>query len=221
MDEGTLRSMWSEQLDRLERGDRLTRDDVREAMTAHPRWNFLEREPGDEELEAAVKDSPVSIGDEQTISAPHMVAILIEAVRAEPGDRCLEVGSGSGWLVAVLAHVVGEEGWVVGVEIVPRLVEMARANLAAAGVDNAEIFLGDGGLGHPEGGPYDAIVVSCGAPSVPEPLLEQLAPGGTAVVPVGRRGHQTLRRVTRTDDGFEHEDLGGCAFVPLVGEFGH
>lgn len=217
---GEIHERWSDLLDDLERGGRLTRSDVRAAMEKHPRWRFLDGPLSERELEAALRDSPVAIGEEQTISAPHMVAILAEAADVRAGERCLEIGAGSGWLAAILAELVGDEGYVVGVEIVPELVELARSNLAATELRNVEIILGDGSLGHPEGGPYDAIIVSCGAPSVPEPLKEQLAIGGRLVIPVGRRGHQRLIRVTRTEHGFEREDRGGCAFVPLVGQHG-
>jgi protein-L-isoaspartate(D-aspartate) O-methyltransferase len=216
-----LTERWADQLDRLERGGRLERADVRAAMERHPRFAFLGPAPSAKQLEAAVADRPVPLGDGQTISAPHMVAILVEASRARPGDRCLEVGSGSGWLVAVLADVVGPKGVVTGVEIEPSLVEASRGSLERAGVGNAEVLLGDGGLGHPEGGPYDVIVVSAAPPEVPDPLVDQLGEGGHLVVPVGRRGHQKLKRITRAVEGPEVEDLGGCAFVPLVGEHGH
>lgn len=216
-----LTEHWVALLDRLERGGRLERPEIREAMETYPRWRFLPEEAGSSRMEAAAKDSPVAIGDEQTISAPHMVAILLEASQVEAGDRCLEIGAGSGWLAALLGELVGTEGSVVGIEIVPELVELARSNLKQIGSRNVRILLGDGGLGHPEDGPYDVIVVSCGAPEVPEPLTEQLALGGRLVIPVGRRHHQRLLRLTRTEEGIEQEDLGGCAFVPLVGQHGH
>lgn len=216
----TLERRWEELLDRLERGGRLSRPDVRAAMREHPRWRFLNRPLDEDALEAALQDAPVVIGDEQTISAPHMVAILLEASEISEGERCLEIGAGSGWLAVIAGELVGDKGHVVGVEIVPDLVELARDNVHDAEADNVEILMGDGSLGHPEGGPYDVIVVSCGAPSVPSPLKEQLRLGGRLVIPIGQRGHQRLIRVTRTEDGYEQEDLGGCAFVPLVGEHG-
>lgn len=215
-----LEERWSSLLDTLETGSRLTRADLREAMAQHPRWQFLPGGSEAAERKASLKDAPVAIGDEQTISAPHMVAILIEATQAREGERCLEIGAGSGWLAAILGTLVGPSGRVIAVEIVPDLVELARSNLRDGGVDNVEVLMGDGSLGHPEGGPYDVIIVSCGAPSVPSPLKRQLAIGGRLVIPVGRRGHQRLIRVTRTEEGYEQEDLGGCAFVPLVGEHG-
>lgn len=197
----------------------MSRDDVRKAMEAHPRWRFTDPNAIQERAKA-VKDRPVPIGDGQTISAPHMVAILIEESLVSKGERCLEVGAGSGWLAAVLGEVVGPRGHVTGVEIKPQLVELARSNLQAEGLENVTLLHGDGSLGHPEGGPYDVIIASCGAPSVPDPLLDQLGIGGRLVIPVGHRTHQQLHRVTRTKDGFEEEQLGGCAFVPLVGEHG-
>lgn len=215
-----IQDAWASLLDRLERSGRLESVEIREAMASHPRWRFLPGSPGSKKRRAAVKDSPVAIGDEQTISAPHMVAILLETGKPSPGERCLEIGAGSGWLATLLGDIVAPEGMVVGVEIVPDLVDLARRNVNQASVDNVEILMGDGSLGHPEGGPYDLIVVSCGAPAIPEPLKRQLALGGRLVIPVGQRGHQCLIRVTRTADGYEQEDLGGCAFVPLVGQHG-
>lgn len=214
-----VQDAWISLLDRLERSGRLEHKEIREAMETYPRWRFLPGSPGSDKRRAAVKDSPVAIGDEQTISAPHMVAILLEAGEPTPGERCLEIGAGSGWLATLLGDLVAPEGTVVGVEIVPDLVELARTNVQV-GVGNVEILMGDGSLGHPEGGPYNLIIVSCGAPSIPEPLKKQLALGGRLVIPVGQRGHQRLIRVTRTADGYEQEDLGGCAFVPLVGQHG-
>lgn len=220
MEDQDRKRTWQEQLDRLERGDRLNRGDVRDAMMKHARWRFVPTGASAKLREQALQDTPVPIGDGQTISAPHMVAILIEEATPSRGERCLEIGAGSGWLAAVLAEVVGSEGHVTGVEIKPELVELARENIQQAGLDNVTILHGDGSLGHPEAGPYDVIIASCGAPSVPDPLVEQLDIGGRLVIPVGRRGHQRLKRVTRTQDGYEEETLGGCAFVPLVGRHG-
>jgi protein-L-isoaspartate(D-aspartate) O-methyltransferase len=115
---------------------------------------------------------------------------------------------------------VGSQGRVLSVEIVSELVELAKDNVRQERVGNVEIVHGDGSLGYVDQAPYDAIVVSCGAPEVPESLLEQLDVGGRLVIPVGKRVHQQLIRVMRTQDGFERENFGGCAFVPLVGEEG-
>lgn len=206
-------------LDRLEQGGRYEDPRIRRAFEEHPRWRFLPTSHSGNRR-AAVTDKPVPIGDNQTISAPHMVAILLDRVELQPGDRCLEIGAGSGWLAVLASELVGEEGHVVGVEIVPELVELARDNARQEGAGNVEIVTGDGSIGCPSKAPYDRIVVSAAAPEVPEPLLEQLRVGGTMVIPVGSRTHQQLIRVRKTQDGIEEERLGGCAFVPLFGEHG-
>lgn len=214
-----LQDAWTQLLNRLEQGGRYEDPRIRRAFEEHPRWRFL---PGDGEhsRQAATKDSPVPIGDNQTISAPHMVAILLQQADLQEGHRVLEIGAGSGWLAVLAGELVGPEGLVVGVEIVPDLVELARQNVVRSGLDNVQIVMGDGGIGSPRAAPYDRIIVSCAAPEVPDPLIDQLRPGGHIVIPVGSRAHQRLVRVTRTPQGIERDELGGCAFVPLVGEHG-
>lgn len=219
MEADSLEDAWVQLLDRLEQAGRYSDPRIREAFEQHPRWSFL---PPDKrgEPRAAIQDKPVAIGDNQTISAPHMVAILLDRAELDPGQRCLEVGAGSGWLAVVASELIGHDGRFVGVEIVPELAELARDNVRQAGVDNVEIVTGDGGIGYPEGGPYDRIIVSAAAPDIPDPLVDQLAVGGQMVIPVGSRHHQRLVRLSKTADGTEREELGGCAFVPLVGEHG-
>lgn len=213
-----LHRTWQEQLDRLQQADRITRKDVRDAMETHPRWRFLGSNPSLREKQQAIQDNPVGIHEGQTISAPHMVAILLETANPQPGDNCLEIGAGSGWLAALLAHIV-QPGHVTGLEIHAKLAHMAKQNTQT--LSNLTIIHGDGSLGHPENAPYDVIIVSCGAPKIPDPLQNQLAPNGRLVIPVGPRGHQRLKRITRTNTDHHEEDLGGCAFVPLTGEHGH
>lgn len=216
-----LEEAWTQLLSRLEDAGRYRDPGIRRAFERYPRWEFLPRDgPEDLTPRAAIRDSPVPIGDGQTISAPHMVAILLSEAQLEEGNSCLEIGAGSGWLAVLAGDLVGSEGRVVGVEIVPELVRLARENVVQAGADNVEIVLGDGGIGHPEQAPYDRIIVSCAAPEVPDPLVAQLRVGGRLVIPVGSRNHQRLTRVVKTEDGVEQEDLSGCAFVPLVGEHG-
>jgi protein-L-isoaspartate(D-aspartate) O-methyltransferase len=126
----------------------------------------------------------------------------------------LEVGTGSGYAAAVLAEIAGR---VCTIERNPALAEAARTRLAGMGYGNVEVLTADGSEGWPQAAPFDAIVAAAGAPEVPTPLKEQLARGGRLVIPVGPRGHQSLRRIRRTDDGFVEEDLGAVAFVPLIG----
>lgn len=216
-----LEGRWTSLLDRLEQGGRLRTPRIRRAMEALPRWRFIGSEPSRDTIQAALRDAPLPIDQDQTISAPHMVAILLEEGQPCPGDRCLEVGAGSGWLASLLAHIVGPDGYVVAMEVRPELAEMARSNLTGLPVeDRVEIVVGDGSRGYPDAGPYDTIIVSAAGPSIPDPLVEQLSLGGRLVIPVGERGHQRLFVVTKTTEGIERSDRGGCAFVPLIGEHG-
>jgi len=153
-----------------------------------------------------------------------------EALQLDVGYKVLEVGAGSGWHSSTIAEIVSpsdvpKERWghVYTVEIVPKLVELAKANVDRAGYsDRVTIILGDGSEGYPEEAPFDRIVVTAAAPSVPSPLKEQLKPRAIMVIPVGGVGfYQTLLRIRRRGDMYTTEDLGGVAFVPLVGKYGH
>lgn len=181
---------------------------VREALYVVPREAFVEEDP--------FVDTPQPIGAGQTISAPHMVAIMAEALDVRPGQRVLEVGGGSGYHAAVLAHLAAP-GAVVSVEYVPELAASARATLRKLGVSNVDVVEGDGSKGHPARAPYDRISVAAGAPKVPRPLVEQLAPGGMMLIPVGPLDTQMLVRVR--PDGSQ-EELMAVRFVPLLGEHG-
>lgn len=203
---------------RLRREGYIRTDAVARAFAGADRALFLQ---GPARAEAYV-DSPLGIGHEQTISAPHMVAIMAEALKALPGMKVLEVGGGSGWHAAVIAGLVGPAGWVVSVERIGPLAEAARANLGRAGLaDRVRVVVADGSVGFPEEAPYDRISVAAAAPAVPPSLVEQLAPeGGRLLVPVGTRSYQELIAVTRAGGETRHENLGGCVFVPLIGAEG-
>ncbi|MDM7934627.1 MAG: protein-L-isoaspartate O-methyltransferase [Methanothrix sp.] len=166
----------------------------------------------------AYEDIPLPIGYGQTISAPHMVAIMCDLLDLSDGMKVLEVGGGSGYHAAVMAEIVGQSGHVYSVERIPELVAQARRNLRAAGVGNVTMVEGDGSLGLPEHAPYDRISVAATAPSIPDPLRQQLKVKGRMVIPVGT-AYQELVLVTR-DDGFLTEEKMGVAFVPLIGERG-
>jgi len=183
------------------------------AMARVPRHRFVP----EAQWVFAYADGPLPIGDGQTISQPYMVAAMTEALRLAGTERVLEVGTGSGYQCAVLAELARE---VVTVERIAALSERAGAVLSDLGYDNVVRVVGDGTLGAPEHAPYDAIVVTAGAPAAPEPLLEQLADGGRLVIPEGGRGIQTLVRYTRRGDGFHTEALMQCMFVPLIGRHG-
>lgn len=186
---------------------------VLQAFQSVPRHFFV---PPEREAEA-YRDSPVPIGQGQTISQPFMVASMTEAARVKKGDRVLEVGCGCGYQLAILVEM-GAEAF--GIERVEPLAETARLNLDRLDYD-AEIRLGDGTLGWPEAAPFDAIIVSAGAPGVPQPLKDQLAPGGRLVVPVEEGFSQVLYVVERVSaEKFREERRERCSFVPLIGEHG-
>jgi protein-L-isoaspartate(D-aspartate) O-methyltransferase len=159
-----------------------------------------------------------------------MVSIMNEALELEVGNKVLEVGAGSGWHASTVAEIVapsdipkGRWGHVYTIEIIPKLAEFAEMNIKRAGYsDRVTVICGDGSEGYPDEAPYDRILVTAAAPSVPRPLEEQLKPGGVMVIPVGSVGfYQTLLRLRKVNDRISEEDLGGVAFVPLVGKYGH
>lgn len=189
----------------------ITDDRVLDAMRRVPRHEFVPPAVAPE----AYSDQPLPIGHGATISQPYIVAFMAQALRLAPGDRVLEVGTGSGYAAAVLAEIVDD---VTTIECTVPLAEEARSRLARYG-DRVRVLVGDGSVGAPEGAPYDAIVVTAAAPTIPPPLLDQLAPGGRLVVPVGR-GVESLVRVTRTPTGDAREELLAVRFVPLTGEYG-
>jgi protein-L-isoaspartate(D-aspartate) O-methyltransferase len=183
------------------------------AMRAVPRHAFV---PADQR-EYAYEDSPLPIGAGQTISQPYIVAYMTEALELGEKQTVLEIGTGSGYQTAVLACLVK---FVYSVERIPALASQARDNLAAAGVVNVEVICGDGSLGLAEHAPYDAILVTAGAPAVPQMLLDQLAQGGRLLAPVGGRSLQELELWRRTGDRIERRELIQVVFVPLVGAHG-
>jgi protein-L-isoaspartate(D-aspartate) O-methyltransferase len=187
---------------------------VLQAMGEVPRERFVP-----ERLrEFAYEDGPLPIGEEQTISQPYIVALMIEAADLSPGDRVLEVGAGSGYAAAVMSRIAGE---VFAIERHETLAEEARARVEALGYDNLTIVAGDGSLGLPDQAPFDAILVAAGGDKVPDPLKRQLAIGGRLVVPVGGEALQSLLCVTRTgEEEWSEDNLGGVRFVPLIGAHG-
>ncbi|MFP4057205.1 MAG: protein-L-isoaspartate(D-aspartate) O-methyltransferase [Candidatus Brocadiia bacterium] len=184
-----------------------------EAFLAVPRHRFV---PAGR-IEEAYEDHPVLIGFGQTISQPYMVAWMTEALELRGGERVLEVGTGSGYQTAILAKLAGE---VYSVERIAELSEQAARVLRELGCENVHLRVGDGTLGWPAEGPFDRILVTAGAPAIPQPLKDQLAPGGCLVMPVGGRGGQTLTRLERRGERFRSKALGGCVFVKLVGREG-
>jgi protein-L-isoaspartate(D-aspartate) O-methyltransferase len=169
--------------------------------------------------ELAYGDTPLPIASGQTISQPYIVAYMVEALALEPGDRVLEIGAGSGYAAAILAEVAGE---VFAIERISELAETAAANLRDEGFDNVHILNADGTRGWSEHAPFDAILVSAGAPIIPESLKSQLAIGGRMVIPIGtdQRAQELVRISRRADGSFDREDLADVRFVPLIGEQG-
>ena len=188
---------------------------VLDAMRRVPREAFVE--PGFEEF--AYKDSPLPIGEGQTISQPYIVARMIEAADLRPGETVLDVGAGSGYAAAVASQIADR---VYAIERHRSLTELARRRLHELGYDNIDLRTGDGTKGWPEAAPFDVILVAAGGPEVPRALKEQLAIGGRLVMPVGPdEMSQTLRKLTRIGEtDYETEDLGAVMFVPLIGESG-
>jgi protein-L-isoaspartate(D-aspartate) O-methyltransferase len=188
---------------------------ILDAFRAVPREAFISAEYA----HLAYGDHPLPIEAGQTISQPYIVALMIEAAEIEPGDKVLEVGSGSGYAAAVISRIAGE---VVGIERQRDLVEVARERLERLGYSNVRIVEGDGTRGCPAEAPFDAILAAASGSHIPAPLVDQLKPGGTIVMPVGSPGWvQKLVKATKRDDGtLQQADLGGVRFVPLIGEEG-
>lgn len=195
--------------------DRGVRDPrVLDALREVPREDFIPPDLAPD----AYADRPLPIGQGQTISQPYIVAAMLEAAGIGAGDRVLEIGAGSGYAAAVASRLARE---VRAVERIGPLAEAARERLSRLGYANVEIRHDDGSNGWPEGGAFDVILVAAAGPDVPPALMAQLAPGGRLVMPVGERfGPQRLVRLRRTADGLQRDDLGGVAFVPLIGAGG-
>ncbi len=184
-----------------------------ECLERVPRHEFVPAEFRDR----AYEDAPLPIGEGQTISQPYIVAAMTAALRLQGNERVLEIGTGFGYQAAVLACLARE---VFTVEFRAELATEGAERLARLGYNNAHVHCGDGTLGLPEFASYDAILVAAAAPSVPAPLLAQLAEGGRMVVPVGDVENQDLRLIERSHDTFRTILLEPCRFVPLLGEHG-
>lgn len=192
--------------------------EVIHAFLKVPREEFVPPELRD----YAYDDRPLPIGYGQTISAPHMVAIMTEELSPRCGNKVLEVGTGSGYQAAILAEIVKPEGHVWTIERVKELVEFARYNLRRTGYDKyVTVVHGDGSLGLPEYAPYDRIMVTAAAPSIPENLVKQLKSGGRMVIPVGGRYYQVLKIVDKDESSsIRVSNSVPCIFVPLIGRNG-
>lgn len=165
----------------------------------------------------AYNDHPLPIGHKQTISQPYIVALMTEALNLTGSERTLEIGTGSGYQTAILAELSQK---VYTIERIRSLMEKARRLLAELGYTNILFKAFDGTLGWKEYEPFDAIMVTAGAPDIPDPLLDQLADGGRMVIPVGDKFSQKLIKIVRTGNSFNRSNLGGCRFVDLIGLHG-
>jgi protein-L-isoaspartate(D-aspartate) O-methyltransferase len=186
---------------------------VLDAMAQVPREAFV----AEGDRKRAYEDMPLGIGHGQTISQPYMVAIICQTAEVRPGDRVLDIGTGSGYQAAVLSELGAN---VHTIERIPELAEQARERLEAAGYEGVEVDLGDGSLGLPDHAPFDAIVVAAAAPVMPASLYEQLVVRGRLVVPVGGPAGQRLEVIVRSPEGPAVTRSVPCRFVPLVGAEG-
>jgi len=165
----------------------------------------------------AYEDAPLPIGSGQTISQPSIHARYLELLELKGQERVLEIGTGSGYQTVLLSHLVAQ---IFTIERIPALYNLARENIARAGAKNVSMLLGDGTVGWREYSPYDAILVSAGGPTIPQPLVEQLADGGRMIVPVGGLDEQTLKLVVRRGTEVRTSDVAPVRFVPLYGTHG-
>ena len=186
---------------------------VLQAMGKIPRHLFISEALAGE----AYNDHPVPIGEKQTISQPYIVALMTEALELQGKENTLEIGTGSGYQTAILAELSSR---VYTIERIKSLLVDARKLLAQLGYSNVLFKAFDGTLGWKEYAPFDAIMVTAGAPSLPEPLMDQLADNGRMIIPVGDRYTQELIKVTKKGENLEQESLGGCRFVNLIGIHG-
>ncbi len=194
---------------------------VEEAMLAVPRHEFVP----DSVLRSSYNDSPLPIGRGQTISAPHMVAMMLERLDLKEGQKVLEVGGGSGYHAALVAYIVGEGGLVISIERIGSLAERAREALEKVlekvGLDKRVVMVvGDGSLGWKKKAPYERIFITCASPQIPPPLIDQLVDGGKLLIPLGSLHLQTLVLAQKRGNKIKKKSYGGCMFVPLIGEYG-
>ncbi len=200
-------------IDRQLRGRGIRDARVLEAMFRVPRHEFVPAAF----VSAAYDDHPLPIGDSETISQPYIVAAMTLAADVHPRDKALEVGTGSGYQAAILAHLGAT---VYTVERNFRLAEESRERLRRLGYGGIEVVWGDGTEGYPAAAPYQVILVTAASPDVPPPLVGQLAEGGRLVIPVGDRQHQDLKLIFKHDGQLAERYLDPCMFVPLVGKHG-
>jgi len=191
---------------------------VKKALLKVPRELFVPEKYYDE----AYTDTPLTIPGNQTISALHIHTITLSELKLNEGDKVLEIGAGSGILLAYIREIVGNEGRVIGIEINKETYEFAKENLKKTGYKDVILIRGDGSLGYPKYAPYDKIVVSAASPDIPKPVIEQLKPNGILLIVIGSpSGEQTLIKIKKTKSGkLIKKELLGVIFVPLRGRYG-
>ena len=193
----------------------LKSEKVIKAMKEIPREIFIP----ESQKNYAYYDTPLEIGYGQTISAPHMVAIMLEALDLKEDSKVLEIGTGTGYH-AVVASRIATKGKIYTIERIPELASKARKNLEKLGIKNVEVIVGDGSAGLPEHAPYTHIYATCSAPGIPPILIEQLDEGGKLLIPVGKI-YGELWMVEKRHGRIKKKNLGGCAFVPMIGREGY
>ena len=198
----------------LLRAGYISKPDVVRAMEKVPRHLFVPESM----QKYAYEDCPLGVGLGQTISAPHMVGIMVEKLDIKKDQKILEIGTGLGYHAAVVSFILSGSGHVYTVERYPELAESAKENLK--NYQNITVIVGDGSKGLKEYAPYDRIFVTCAAPDIPELLIEQLDDNGKLLIPVGERFMQDLILLEKKDNKILKRNLGGCMFVPLIGEYG-
>jgi len=201
---------------KLKKEGRIKTVEIEQAFLEIPRETFIP-----EHLNYyAYSDTPLEIGHGQTISAPHMVAIMCEDLDLKEGQKILEIGSGSGYHAAIISKIIGKEGHVFSVERISSLANFAKKNLMEIGINNVDIIIGDGSIGFQEKAPYDRIYVTCAAPRIPSLLIEQLKDPGKLMVPIGNI-FCSLDLLEKVEGKTIIKNLGGCAFVPMIGKNGY
>jgi len=201
-------------INRLIKYGYLKSKEVIDAMRDVPREIFIP----ENQKKYAYEDIPLEIGYGQTISAPHMVAIMLEALKLKEDSKVLEIGTGTGYHAA-LAAKIANKGKIYTIERIKELAEIARENFKKLGIKNVKVIIGNGSLGLPKYAPYSHIYATCSAPSIPSQLIEQLDKKGRLLIPVGRIYGELW--LIEKNDKIKKKNLGGCAFVPMIGKGGY